>query len=137
MQPTPLASALPRMHHPHARIPVAEHGGWEVRAWAWNDERHAWLARHGLLHLQLWHPGRAISVLTPSRATAGKYEVHAPHLDVGAVGPPGRWRCCCVPHLTELVRRLGAPLCPSMVRHYETWLIHAALIGRPQVPEPA
>jgi hypothetical protein len=65
----------PPPHDPAERTLLAEMDGWEVRDFAPDDPRHAYFAHRGFSHLQLWHPEAGISLLTPSRLTAGSYEV--------------------------------------------------------------
>lgn len=70
-----LVSALPPPHDPGERVAVAWAGRWEVRQFAGGDFRRPGAVRNrGFHHLQLWHPGARISILTPSRLTAGRYE---------------------------------------------------------------
>jgi len=56
--------------------PARSGGAWEVRQFSARDTKHDYFAPRGFLHLQLWHPTAAISILTPSRLTGGNYEVH-------------------------------------------------------------
>jgi hypothetical protein len=67
-------SSLPPPHDPGDRVAVAWAGRWEVRQFAGEDARLAYFRSRGFHHLQLWHPGARISILTPSRLTAGRYE---------------------------------------------------------------
>ncbi len=63
------------LHAPIERVVVGRIGAWEVR---WHDEasaHHGYFATHGLLHLQLWHPGARVSVLTPSPLTNERFEI--------------------------------------------------------------
>jgi hypothetical protein len=71
VEPGPLSL----LHAPADRELLARIGPWEVRRYAVDDERFAYLASRAMLHVQLWHPTRRISVLTPSRLTGGRFEV--------------------------------------------------------------
>jgi hypothetical protein len=64
----------PRPHDPADRVPLARIGEWEVRRFEEDGALFGYAAPRGLLHLQLWHPRRAVSLLTPSRLTGGRYE---------------------------------------------------------------
>lgn len=66
-------------HDPRERIVVTSLDGWEVRNFGPHDRRRAYFAVRGLGHLQLWHAASGVSVLTPSRLTAGRYEASAAH----------------------------------------------------------
>jgi hypothetical protein len=68
-------SPLSPLHAPADRELLARVGSWEVRRHAAEDERFAYLVSRAMLHVQLWHPARRISVLTPSRLTAGRFEI--------------------------------------------------------------
>jgi hypothetical protein len=48
--------------------------GWDVRDFAHQDLRRAYLSASGFAHLQLWHPEARVSVLTPSRLTGDRFE---------------------------------------------------------------
>ena len=50
-------------------------GAWEVRQFAQGDARLIYFRPRGFHHLQLWHPVERISILTPSRLTAGRFEM--------------------------------------------------------------
>jgi hypothetical protein len=54
---------------------VSRAGDWEVRVFARTDFRYRYLVGHGMWHLQLWHSGRGVSVLTPSALTRDCYEI--------------------------------------------------------------
>lgn len=69
------AGRLPPLHAPGDRELLARVGPWEVRRYAAGDHRFAYFASRAFLHLQLWHPVRQISVLTPSRLTGGRFEI--------------------------------------------------------------
>lgn len=63
----------PAPHDPRERRTILWLGAWEVRLH--DDRKFQYFIARGLWHLQLWHPERGISVLTPSRLTNGLYEV--------------------------------------------------------------
>ena len=108
-------------HDPRERSLVAEHGGWSVRAFAWNDPRHGYLAGRGLLHLQLWSHVQAASVLTRSGFTGGSFEV--------CLGGE-RLRACCFRGVCHILSERGVPPpCPGMVEHFQAWLVLAPSIG--------
>ena len=65
----------PSPHDPNERVVLDQVGDWEVRAFAVADPKYDYFVRRGFLHLQLWHPERRVSVLTPSRLTLGRYEI--------------------------------------------------------------
>jgi hypothetical protein len=64
----------PRPHDPDDRVTLGRIGEWEVRRFEEDGALFGYSAPRGFLHLQLWHPRRAVSLLTPSRLTAGRYE---------------------------------------------------------------
>lgn len=64
----------PPPHDPRERVFLLALGEWEVRAFAEDDPKHLYMAPRRFLHLQLWHPGKGVSVLTPSRLTAARFE---------------------------------------------------------------
>lgn len=66
----------PPPHDPRERVVLAAAEGWELRDFAPEDARAAYFAAHGFAHLQLWHPARGVSILTPSRLTGGRYELY-------------------------------------------------------------
>lgn len=70
-----LGHTPPPPHDPTERGLVAQLGVWQVRDFGEGDARAPYLARHGMLHVQLWHPDAGVSVLTPSRLTLGRWEV--------------------------------------------------------------
>jgi hypothetical protein len=72
----PPAPSPPPPHDPRERVCVAGWNGWEVRSFAANDRRRGYLASHGMGHVQLWHPGAGVSVLTPSRLTGDQIEIY-------------------------------------------------------------
>jgi hypothetical protein len=73
--PLRLVSSLPSPHEPGERTLVAWVGLWEVRQFPDGDARLAHVRARGFHHLQLWSPAARISILTPSRLTAGRFEV--------------------------------------------------------------
>lgn len=66
----------PPPHDPRERIEIALVEGWEVRAFREHGVKHRYFAPRGMLHLQLWHPPSGVSLLTPSRLTAERYEAY-------------------------------------------------------------
>ena len=65
----------PRPHDPTEREVVSYLGDWQVRQFPESDSKLAYFTGRGFLHVQLWHPGRGVSVLTPSRLTGGRFDV--------------------------------------------------------------
>ena len=65
----------PPPHDPRKRIWVGRIGEWEIRAFSRTHPQYEYFARQGFLHLQMWHPVRKISVLSPSRLTVSLYEM--------------------------------------------------------------
>ena len=63
----------PPPHDPSERELVHVVGDWEVRLF--DNPRFRYFVERGLWHVQLWHPARRISVLTPSSLTDNSYEV--------------------------------------------------------------
>lgn len=47
---------------------------WELRVFDPAGQFHLYFSTTGFNHVQLWNPWHGISVLTPSRLTAGRYE---------------------------------------------------------------
>src|SRR5262245_7985164 len=85
----------PPPHDPSERALLCRVGAWEVRAFPPSDAKHAYFATRELLHLQLWHPAAGVSVLTPSRLTAGTFELF----------PVDGWKCAV--RSAEEARRLA------------------------------
>jgi len=65
----------PPPHDPRERERLATFGEWELRDFPVDDVKHAYFAANGFAHVQLWHPRKRISLLTPSKITSGLYEV--------------------------------------------------------------
>ena len=65
----------PPPHDPRERCFIETIGDWQVRVFSASSQLHRFFSRHGMLHVQLWHPEAGISVLTPSPITCGQYEV--------------------------------------------------------------
>jgi hypothetical protein len=63
----------PPPHDPRERGLVTSVSNWQVRVYP--EARARTLAPKGLWQVQLWEPDALLSVLTPSRATGGAYEV--------------------------------------------------------------
>lgn len=82
MTPTPSLSELvssspeppapPPPHDPRDREVAVLLGAWEVRLST--GRAFEYFVPRGLWHAQLWHPTARISILTPSRLTAGAFE---------------------------------------------------------------
>ena len=64
----------PAPHDPRERDRVMMLGEWEVRLFG--DRIYEYFRDRGLWHVQLWHPGRRISLLSPSRLTRGRWEAY-------------------------------------------------------------
>lgn len=64
----------PPPHDPRERVPLADLGAWQVLQFPREDPKLAYFTTRGFLHLQLWHAGARLSILTPSRLTAGRFE---------------------------------------------------------------
>ncbi len=62
----------PPPHDPRERQLVSCVAGWELRLFG--EQQFQYFVRHGLWHLQLWHPEARVSVLSPSRLTQALYE---------------------------------------------------------------
>lgn len=107
----------PPPHDPSQRELVARLDGWEVRAFPEEGRMHLYFAPRGLLHLQLWHPKRRISVLTPSRLTMHRWEVF----------PVAGWKLPIASDniLRDVVEgRLGIPLpCPTALEAVQRWFL--------------
>lgn len=80
-----------RPHDPKDRLAVASLAEWEVRVFDPTGSFFSFFRRHGLLHLQLWHPASGTSVLTPSRLTGGRYELRRAD---GEVCRAASWEDC-------------------------------------------
>ena len=76
-EPDVACGGVPPLHAPGDRELFAACGAWEVRRHAEDDPRFAYFASRAFLHLQLWHPERRVSVLTPSRLSGGRFEIAA------------------------------------------------------------
>ncbi len=103
----------PAPHDPREREVVASAGGWEVLQFPEGDSRIRYFAPRDMLHLQLWHPGRRISILTPSRITGGLYEVV-----LASFGDRGRTSS--LPALREALREVLSVDLPSD-RQFQRW----------------
>lgn len=112
----PLPVGAPPLHADATRHPLVEADGWQVRRFALDDERFAYLARHGMLHLQLWHPRLRASILTPSALTGGQVDVWVAGRGRGAVRDYAT--------LATIMRaERVAPLAPAYVRALVRWLV--------------
>ncbi len=85
----------PPPHDPRERCRVGWINDWHVRIFSRQDIKYGYFARHGFLHLQLWHPILRLSILTPSNLTADHYEIF----------PIRKWRfrTCCLSHVNEIL----------------------------------
>jgi len=107
-------AVAPRPHDPRERDEIARVGAWQVRQFSPGDAKLAYFTSRGFLHVQLWHAGAGISVLTPSRLTAGRFEAWLP----GGQRPASyAWRDL-MPHLDPVV----IPT-PAEVRAVERWFV--------------
>lgn len=68
-------SAIHPLHDPDERVVVADLGDWEVRQFAVTDRRATYFADKGFGHVQLWNAAVVASIITPSRLTAGHFEM--------------------------------------------------------------
>lgn len=59
-----------------ARIPSTVLAEWQVRALDPAGPFHHYFAKNDMLHLQFWNPYFGISVLTPSKLTANRFEAY-------------------------------------------------------------
>lgn len=114
-------AGLPALHAAIDRVAVADRDGWQIRRTAHDDERFAYFASHGMLHLQLWRPAGAgapwsISILTSSALTDGQVEVW--------VEGRGRARTSDYRTLAKTMRAEGvAPLGPALVAALVRWYV--------------
>lgn len=67
----------PSPHDPRERVAIGVAGEWSVRQFTAHDPKLAYFTGRGFLHLQLWHAVHRVSILTPSRLTAGRFEAWA------------------------------------------------------------
>ena len=120
-----------RPHDPEDRVVVAELDGWEARVFPSDGRMHEYFLPRGLLHVQLWHPVRRVSVLSPSRLTLDRWEVF----------PVAGWS---MPIADERILRdimatkLASPLPRrSFVEAMQRWFVDAplrrAITSRPEV----
>jgi hypothetical protein len=112
--PLRLVSSLPPPHDPGERTPVAWVGLWEVRQFPDGDARLAYFRPRGFHHLQLWNPAARISILTPSRLTAGLFEMWP---EGGQRSSAATWR-----QVTEQLRGVELPSAIE-ISALESWFI--------------
>lgn len=87
------------LHDPSDRVAIgALDHGWQVRAFAPNDRRFVYCVPRRMFHLQLWHEGGQISVITPSRLTCERFELQLE----GA-----RYHFAAFGHVATFLRRAG------------------------------
>ena len=112
----------PTPHDPMERLCVSTFGGWEVRCFAHNEPRHAYMAARGMLHLQLWCPSYNVSILTPSTLTERQFELWTPTEHI---------RLPCIKKVAQtLAETMGIlPPCIHLIHHFESWLVWAPAIG--------
>lgn len=103
----------PRPHDPGERVVVAYAGAWELRQFADDDPRLAYFRPRGFLHVQLWDPARATSILTPSRLTGGVFELW----DGDGRSAARTWA-----HVVALLADHALPG-PAALRAIDRWLI--------------
>ncbi|MBN9160529.1 MAG: hypothetical protein J0I07_06180 [Myxococcales bacterium] len=108
----PAPSRPPVPHDPCDREAVILLGGWEVRVST--GSAFEFFVPRGLWHVQLWHPIAQISILTPSRLTAGKFEAF----------PSRGWkaRCATYQELSAVLRSEHDVTLPSA--EAVTWIRH-------------
>lgn len=94
---------------------VAQLDAWEVREYAPDDPRLPYFRKHGFAHVQLWHAPAELSILTPSRLTAGAFEV---------ASPTDRAQVSSWPDVAVLLSRAGVPA-PNRheIRAIERWFV--------------
>jgi hypothetical protein len=74
-----MTHATAPLHAPDDREFLTRADGWEVRVFGERDARYAYFARKQMLHLQLLHRAFGVSVLTPSKLTGDRWELHVEH----------------------------------------------------------
>jgi hypothetical protein len=65
-------------HSPTGRDILFESRGWQIRGFNAEHPASQHFAVRGWSHLQLWHEGFGISILTPSRLTESCFEIRLP-----------------------------------------------------------
>ncbi len=70
-------AVLPQ-HDPRSRVSIGCLNGWDLRQYDAEDSRLRDFANRGLLHLQVVHERRGISILSSTLRTCGRWEVWAP-----------------------------------------------------------
>jgi len=123
---SPLSSITPlrppELHDPCERACLSEFGGWSLWSTPRNIPEYTDIVRSGALHMQLFHSGACVSILTPSSLTDNHYELWT---------PAQRMRVCCYHHVAEKLVELGAPPppCPGILSRFTAWFLHAPMIG--------
>ncbi|MEX2480257.1 MAG: hypothetical protein WD928_05285 [Gammaproteobacteria bacterium] len=119
----------PPPHDPHDRILVDTHrasgaspcmSSWEVRIFDPAGQFHLYFNTTGFGHVQLWNPWYGISLLTPSRLTAGRYEAF----------PMAGWKYAAndYAHLARTISATVATTLPSLsqitayCQEYAAWM---------------
>lgn len=93
---------------------------WELRVFDPAGQFHLYFSTTGFGHVQLWNPWYGISVLTPSRLTAGRYEAF----------PIAGWKYACndYAHLACTIGATWATTLPSLAeisaycQEYAAWI---------------
>jgi hypothetical protein len=123
------AARLAVSHAVDDRVVIACCDDWEVRQHRLDDPATAELVTGGYLHLQLWCPASGISILTPSRLTAGLFDVRLPD--------GGRIRAHLYRRAADAVRPRAAPSEAAIaalerwhVLRHEPTVLHAARTWR-------
>ena len=105
------------LHDPAERQLVAYAGEWELRQFAESDRRFAYFATKGFAHVQLWHLASCTSIITPSRMTAGNFELWSETFDV-------RYSSSSWPSIANALYALDiAPPSRNEVRAIERWFV--------------
>ena len=123
---SPLSSSPPlrppQPHDPSERVCLSEFGDWSLWSIPRNIPEYIDIVRSGGLHMQLFHSGANVSILTPSSLTNNHYELWT---------PTQRLRVCCYHHVAETLAAYGAPPppCPGIISRFTAWFLHAPMIG--------
>jgi len=101
--------ALHLLHTHAGQPPLASIDGWELRQF------HPHAEPRGTSHLQLWQPADRISIVTPSRLSAGRFEVRIAGELISAQAWPALER--------ELARRHIRVPGRHTIRALERWFV--------------
>lgn len=104
------------LHAPDEREVIATlTDGWEVRQFRTHDRRLSYFAKRGFAHVQLWHAGQRVSIVTPSRLTAGMFDAWQNGL---------RWSAPTWPALASVLAPAGITvLARHEARAIERWFV--------------